>query len=79
MKCKPEIRLPKKFTIVGGDGTIFKKGDIITIAGIYEPTKWERRWSKLTYPVRWLNWHTFGVRIYFSDLWSAIYGRHDDY
>ena len=73
------IRCLKQFTVVGGNGTIFKAGDKFTVEGYYEPTRGERMWSKLTYPFRWLRWHTFGIQFYFSNLWDAICGRRDGF
>jgi len=53
-----------------------KPGDIVTIEGVYEPTRWERfkEWT----PRPWRSWWALRVRFYFSNLWNAICGRRWD-
>lgn len=66
-----------KITESMGDG--FELDSIITIAGVYESTKWEAFWSRTWYRLLPIRSRWYRVSGYFSNLWDAICGRRCDY
>ena len=72
---RPEIPGSPVMTAGGRAFMGLKPGDIVTIAGYYEPTRWERFKEWALTPFYWVRCRTYGVQFYFSNLWAAILGR----
>lgn len=54
-----------------------KEGDIITVAGVYEQTRWEHFMMRISRFFRPVFYRWYVITNYFSNLWDAICGRNN--